>query len=206
MRPRTKKTASQGARRPLLTSLFGLLVVCASMACSGAYTAADDSELVTFPDRTPSTNSGPLGPPVLPRDESTSDAGVASEAGTGTSIDAAKDAPSDASAMGCLEPEPNDNPAAAPVMPNPFTCGRLTTGDVDYFIRVAAPGERVVRIVSPAGPAGEDLSVTVRFNGSTLVLGRGDTMLGVTQGVKYTFEVRSVSNTSTSYGILFESS
>ena len=122
------------------------------------------------------------------------------------SVNGSPVAPLDASPMGCVEPEPNGDPATAPQLPLNFTCGRLSDDrDADYFVRTAAPGDRTLRIVAPTGAGGDSLVVTatIQGGGSSFALGRND-ILGLTSGVRYLFQVRSLTNTPTAYGILVE--
>ncbi len=199
MRPQRPATVGRSTK-PAVGILAVLLAATTSIACSGAYVALDDSALVTWPDTeaSPTRPSMPRGP--VP---GASDA-TAAETGVGLEPNAAADAAADAAVLGCVEPEPNDDPTKAPLLPSSFTCGRLSdAADVDYFARRTVAGERAIRIVSPAGPAGDALAVTVQANGDTFVLGRDDKLL-VAVGVTYTFQVRSMSNLPTAYGILVE--
>ncbi len=177
------------------------------MACSGAYPAIDDDPLVTSDDPyrlvvLPPATQVPSG---SERSDSSSDGGVAPDAAKTTDGGGSFDAAVDRQATGCVEPEPNENPATAPMLPLNFTCGRLSDGaDVDYFVRTTAAGEQAFRVVSPAGPAGDALMVTIQATGgSTITLGRDDTVV-LPVGVKCSFQVRSITATPTSYGILVE--
>ena len=213
MRPRMNATTAKPAKltRPLLAGLSGIFGAALSIACSGEYPAIGDAPLVTSPDRSVSLSPVTQVPASPTRSVPSPDAGLALDPGTkdgsvGGSVDASPDATLDASPIGCVEPEPNGNPITAPQLPNNFTCGQLSDGvDVDYFLRTTVPGDRTIRVVAPAGPAGDALvvTVTVQGGGSSYILGRNDTLV-VSAGVRFLFQVRSMTNSPTTYGILVE--
>jgi hypothetical protein len=121
--------------------------------------------------------------------------------------DATADANADAAAdAGCVEPEPNGTEATAPQLPLNFTCGILKdVADLDYYTRTAVAGDRAFRIVTPGGAFDNDLMVTVRLGGTTVVFSGGDTLSNPTVGTKYTFEAKLVgAKTNVPYGILVD--
>ncbi len=209
-------TAMPAKPATLTKRLFGgLSIILGAVlltACSGAYLTVDDSPLVTTPDRSVGLTPVTQAPSSLassapsPPSPSSADAGASLEAGTrDASVDGSPASALDAAPMGCVEPEPNGDPSTAPQLPLSFTCGRLSDDrDVDYFQRTTAPGDRTLRIVAPAGAAGDSLVVTATLQGGTSCsLGRND-ILVLASGARYLFQVRSLTNTPTAYGILVE--
>ena len=190
----------------LLAAAPSLATTAFLMACSGAYTAIADDPLVTSDDPyrlvvLPPATQVPSGS----ESDARSDGGVAPDAAKTTDAAGSFDAAGDGQTKGCVEPEPNENPTTAPLLPPNFTCGRLSDGaDVDYFVRTTAAGEQTFRIVSPPGPAGDALMVTIQAPGvGTITLGRDYTVV-LPVGVKCSLQVRSITATPTSYGILVE--
>ena len=209
-----KTKRSFGPISILLAAAPSLATAAFLLACSGAYPAIADDPLVTSDDPYRSVVLPPAiqVPSGSERSDPSSDGGVASDAAKTTDAVAnttdaggSFDAAADRQATGCVEPEPNENPTTAPVLPLNFTCGRLSDGaDVDNFVRTTAAGEQTFRIVSPPGPAGDALMVTIQASGgATAALWRGDTF-SLPVGVKCSIQVRSMTATPTSYGILVE--